>query len=173
MQPKFESSPSEGNEAIYPREVIDNLEMMLERFIYMPNIPESLRERASLIRSLSSGMARLTEEDGGMDGFDSAQENFFAQLQELSRDEEFWSSFSIIPSDVDSKEVAQTFLSDVDSFLGPAITAEEREKLVSESQQVLDGTPVVDFRNNFQRYVDKLGKVILIGKDSENEERAN
>ena len=69
--------------------------------------------------------------------------------------------------------MAQTFLSDVDSFLGPAITAEEREKLVSESQQVLDGTPVVDFRNNFQRYVDKLGKVILIGKDSENEERAN
>lgn len=173
MQLKFESSPSEGNEAIYPREVIDNLEMMLERFIDMPDIPDSLRERVSLIRSSSNGMASLAEEDDVTDGFNSAQEKYFAQLQELSRDEEFWSSFSIIPSDVDSKEVAQTFLSDVDGFLGPAITAEEREKLVSESQQVLEGTPVVDFRKKFQLYVDKLGKMIHIGQDSDNEERAN
>ena len=173
MQPKFESSPSEGNEAIYPREVIDNLEMMLERLMDMSEIPESLRERVSLIRSSSSGMASLAEEDDVAGGFNSAQEKYFAQLQELSRDEEFWESFSVIPSDVDSKEVAQTFLSDVDGFLGPAITAEEREKLVSESQQVLEGTPVVDFRKNFQRYVDKLEKMVRIGQDSDNQDRAD
>ncbi len=173
MQPKFESSPSEGNEAIYPREVIDNLEMMLERLMDMSEIPESLRERVSLIRSSSSGMASLVEEDDVADGFNSAQEKYFAQLQELARDEKFWASFTRVPSDVDSKEVAQTFLSDVDGFLGPAFTAEEREKLVSESQQVLEGTPVVDFRKNFQRYIDKLGKMIRIGQDSDSAGRAD
>ncbi len=173
MQPKFESSSFEGNEKIYPREVIDNLELMLERIIYMPDISDSLRERATLIRGLSSGMANLAEEDGGMDGFHSAQENYFAHLKELAEDELFWSSFSVIPSDVDSIEVAENFLSDVDGFLGPNFTAEERERLVSESQQVVQGTPVEDFRKNFQRYVDKLGKIILIGQAPGDEGSAN
>lgn len=164
-QEKFESLNASGNEAIYPREVIDGLELMLERLIYMPNLPEELVSRVQTIRGYSDSMARMSEEEDNQDGFDSAQTQFYAELKKFIDDDSFWSSIGIVPADVDTKEVSQTFLSDIDSFLPPDITPEEKAHLIEKAEEDINGTPADSFRKDLKIFTEKLGKIIMMGQE--------
>ncbi len=164
-QEKFESINASGNEAIYPREVIDGLELMIERLIDMPDLPEEQVSRIQTIRGYSDSMSKMSEEEYNQDGFNSAQTQFYTELKKFIDDDYFWSSIDIVPADVDTKEVSQTFLSDIDSFLPPDITPEEKAHLIEKAEEDINGTPVNSFRKDLKIFTEKLGKIILMGQE--------
>ncbi len=172
-QEKFEALDSIENESINPREVIDGLEIMLERLIDMPDLPEGHASRLQTIRGYSDSMARMSEEEDNQDGFDSAQTQFYAELKKFVEDESFWSDIDVVPSDIDTIEVSQTFLSDIDGFLPPDITPEEKAHLIEKAEEDVNGTPVATFRKKLKILTNKLGKMILMSGDGDEDKISN
>jgi hypothetical protein len=147
--------------------VIIGIEDSLERLIELPELSDTERGLAMNLRQLTSRMEELRLDVDTIDSFLKTEQQLYTQLRRLIDDAQFWQSISLVPSSQDSRDFAETFLSDTEGFSGPDIAPGKMAALVADAKETVAGTPVEKFRETLIGYIDQLGQMILMNEEVE------
>jgi len=150
-----------------PRDVIIGIEDSLERLIDMPDLSDSERGLIMNLRQLTSSMEELRLDIDTTDAFLKAEQQLYTHLRRLIDDAQFWQRITLVPSSMDSRDFAETFLSDTEGFSGPQISPEKLAALIADAKETVAGTPVEKFRETLAGYIDQLGQMILMNEEVE------